>query len=189
YISFTCIVLPDLHSFPTRRSSDLALLIAGASEEATVEGRLTGRGLPVMLPARVDRHGIRRVEMPSLSPRERTRLETALGAASRGRGRAVSRRLCPRPRGQVLPGLQLSRHQLQLASRLFNSGDVLARGAEAVLQTPVMDQCERFLERAPAELRVLLRRQPHGIRVHFGGVDGNELHAVEAPVVDGVDVL
>lgn len=74
-----CAAADVIRSMLTRSGRTHALLVAGASVEAT----LYGRCLPAMLPARVDRHGIRHVEMPSLSPRERTRLETVLGAPSR----------------------------------------------------------------------------------------------------------
>lgn len=67
-----------VRSMLTRSPRTHALLVAGASVEATLQGRLSSRGRTAMLPARVHRHGILRIETPSLSGRERTRLETTL---------------------------------------------------------------------------------------------------------------
>jgi malate/lactate dehydrogenase len=73
-----CAAAEVVRSMLTRSPRTHALLVAGASVEATLQGRLNGRGRPAMLPARVHRGGILRLETPSLSSRDRTRLETAL---------------------------------------------------------------------------------------------------------------
>jgi hypothetical protein len=52
-----------------------------------------------------------------------------------------------------------------------------------------MYQGQCLLEGAPAVLRMLFRIQPDIVCIDFGRVDTNQLHALEAPIVDRIGMF